>query len=383
MVSDTKICTRCVMDTTVPDIVFDGDGICNYCHVADILLSRVRLSMDESETKLNLVAENIIKKGQGKKYDSIIGLSGGVDSSYVAYLATQLGLRPLAVHFDNGWNSEIAVTNIKNIVGKLGLDLITYVINWEEFRDLQCAFIKASVVDIEMLTDHAQRAATLKIAKKQNIGFSIVGNNVATEHGMPRPWIWDKEDLRNIKAIHKRYGEKRMKNFPHLSSLRSKVISYFKLGYERVPILNYINYRKLDAMKVLKEEFGWRYYGGKHYESVFTKFYQAYILPEKFGIDKRKVHLSALIRNEEIGREEALTELAKPLYDPVELKAEKEFILKKLGFTEEEFNFILKKPQQSHDSFPSDEKVMQFLYAIGVRLKKIGILRGFLFTKRG
>jgi len=356
------------MDTTDPDICFDSNGTCNYCNEVEIQFNK--MTEEESTRKLNAITEQIKRNGEGKEYDCLLGISGGVDSSYVAYLAKQLGLRPLTIHFDNGWNSELAVSNISKLMQILDFDLQTYVIDWEEFRDLQRAFIKASVIDIEILTDHAIMAAMFKIAQKYKIRYILTGVNNATENGMPKSWVWSKRDLRNIRAIQKRFGTRPLKSFPTLGTWRWIFIKYFSNKYEFVDLLNYINFRKEHAISVLEDKVGWRYYGGKHYESLFTKFYQAYILPEKFGVDKRKVHFSSLIRNKELTREQALEELAKPLYDQVSLKNDKEYILKKLGFTNEEFNGFMNEPPRPHDYYPSDYKMVEILRYLKEKLTK-------------
>ena len=349
-----QICKHCLMDKTDPDIKFDTIGICNHCKDAEKKIHSYQFSSSESDVNLkNLAAK--IKKRQRGEYDSILGLSGGVDSSYVAYLAKKMGLNPLCVHFDNGWNSDIAVKNIKNIIDVTGFDLYTYVIDWPEFRDLQRAFFKAGVVDIEMLTDHAIFASLFKIRSKHNITTVLSGTNYTTEHGMPKTWSWAKMDLRNIKSIQKKFGDMKIKSFPTMNTFYWLVMRKFNFGGTFDEPLNVVNFRKNDAMVVLSKEFSWQYYGGKHYESVFTKFYQAYILPTKFGIDKRKMHLSGLIRNKELSREEALSELHKPLYDENELRRDKAFILKKLGFTESEFNRIMLKKPIPHDFYPTDQ----------------------------
>lgn len=367
------ICTRCVMDTTDPGIHFDEHGICTHCYKAKRLLSSVRFSEEESNRRLEAIAEKIKKRTIGKDYSCIVGLSGGVDSSYAAYVAHGMGLKILAVHFDNGWNSEIAVSNIKNIVKTLGLDLITYVINWEEFRDIQRAFIRASVVDIEMITDHAIMAAMYRIAKEHGIRYILSGQNYATEHCMPKAWIWNKQDLRNLKAIHRQYGENPLKTFPVLSTWRYLI--YRRIFFEYVLPLNNLNYKKFGAMEILKRKLNWREYGAKHFESIFTKFYQVYILPVKFGIDKRKAHLSALIRNGEMTREQALQELSKPYYDPGELKQDREYVLKKLGFSEEEFDSLMKQKAIPHDHYGSDQALVSRLLGVYAWLKGLGVLK--------
>jgi N-acetyl sugar amidotransferase len=359
-VNEHQICTRCVMDTTDPDIRFDEKGVCSHCHKADLVLPQYRFTPEESRRRLDKIATSLKKNGRGKPYDCVLGMSGGVDSSYAAHIAGQLGLRVLVVHFDNGWNSEVAVSNIKKIVAKCGFELYTYVINWPEFRDLQRAFIKASVVDIEMVTDHAIFAAMFRLARERGLHYVLSGTNYATEHGMPPSWLWRKQDLVNLKAIHRRFGTMKLKTFPILSSFHWGL--YVKLGFglKYVEILNNLNYRKTAAIETLEQQYGWRYYGGKHYESIFTKFYQAYILPVKFGIDKRKVHYSDLIRNGEMTREQVLAELAKPLYLPVELRADREYVLKKLGISNGEFEDIMRAKAVPLAVYGTDEKFVFF-----------------------
>ena len=358
MNKDYQVCSRCVMDTTDPEITFDNEGVCNYCRYLENVLPEYNFTPEQEKINLEAISSQIKKDRKGP-YDSVIGLSGGVDSSYTAYLAHKMGLNPLCVHFDNGWNSQTAVSNIKKIVDKCGFDLETYVINWPEFKDLQRSFFKAGVVDIEMLTDHAIMATMFNIRKKHNIRYVLSGVNIRTENGMPNAWLWRKQDLLNIKDIQKKFGTVPIKEFPTMSSVQFKLIKIFKLGGTYVEMLNKINYNKKEAMQTLVREFGWEYYGGKHYESVFTKFYQAFILPHKFNVDKRKVHLSSLIRNKEITREEALEELSHPAYDPADLKKDKLYVLKKLGFTEAEFDNFMNEAPKSHLDYKSDEWLVQ------------------------
>lgn len=364
-----RVCVACVMDTSDPVITFDGAGVCNHCRDAAPALAKVRLSDADSKVRLEALAATIRANAKDRPYDAVVGMSGGVDSSYVAWLAHTLGLRVLAVHFDNGWNAEVAVANIRAVVEACGFDLETYVIDWPEFRDLQRAFIKAGVVDIEMLTDHAIMAAMFDLAKRHDIRYVLSGTNVATEHGMPRAWVWNKQDLTNIEAIHKRFGERKLRSFPRMGLLRSIWRRYLGVGFEFVEILDLVNFRKDQAMDVLTRNTGWRYYGGKHYESVFTKFYQAYILPRKFGIDKRKVHLSALVRNGEMSRDQALAELQKPLYDEDDLRRDKAYILKKLGFSTAEFDALMTMPPVAHDAYPTDARIRAIFKSISQKLR--------------
>lgn len=350
-------CKRCLFDETTPNFSLDADGICNVCRSFE---KRVLPVPGEFER----VVEKI--KTAKNKYDCLIGISGGVDSCYVTYLAWKHGLRPLVVHFDNGWNAETAVKNIKAIISKTGFDYETYVIPWPEFRDLQRAFFKAGVIDIEMLTDHAIMAVMLGLAEKNDIPYVLSGTNVATENGMPKGWNWMKLDLRNIKAIHRRFGERSIKNFPTISLWSA----LWRLRVKKKPVflepLNMINFRKDEAVATLKSEFGWMDYGGKHFESVFTKFYQAYILPKKFNVDKRRMHLSALIRNGELSKQDAHKQLSLPLYNEEVFSIDRDYILKKLGFSREEFDAFMNATPVPHDSYPSDKQRLDKLLKLKV-----------------
>ena len=353
------------MDTTDPSITFNSEGVCNYCIEAEAKLKTMRYTDEQVKKHLDDIVAMVKKDAKGK-YDTILGVSGGVDSSYLMHLAHKLGLNPLIVHFDNGWNSEKAVSNIKKIVDKCGFDLETYVIDWPEFKDLQRSFFKAGVLDIELLTDQAIFATMFKIRRRHGIKYVLAGTNYFTEHGMPNSWLWRKFDYQNIKDIQKKFGTRPIKSFPILRSWQFQLIKMFGLGGVYVEPLNKINYRKMDAMDTLKKEYGWEYYGGKHYESVFTKFYQAFVLPYKFGIDKRKSHFSALIRNGEITREEAVAEINKPLYDPREFAIEKAYILKKLDFTEAEFDRMMNEAPKSHLDYASDD----WMFKVWGRVRK-------------
>jgi N-acetyl sugar amidotransferase len=352
-------CALTVMDNIAdPHISFDGFGICNYYHEFKSV-EKTLLQGTEAEKRLSFIKETITARGTGKKYDCLIGLSGGVDSSYVAYLVHKLGLRPLAVHLDNGWNSELAVRNIENITKKLNIDLYTLVVNWNEFRDIQLAYIKAGVVDIEVVSDHAILATMYKLAHQHGISYIISGTNVVTEHIMPPGWIYKKMDFANLKDIHKKYGRVQLKTYPFIDFKRYVFYSA-ALKLTPISILDYVPYNKREVKAFISRELDWRDYGGKHYESIFTKFYQAYILPEKFRIDKRKPHLSTLICSGQMSREEALRELTVPLYQPEELRREMEYVLKKLGLSEAEFATIMQTPPGRHDQFNSDASMKRF-----------------------
>ncbi|HEV2479889.1 MAG TPA: N-acetyl sugar amidotransferase [Puia sp.] len=357
-------CAISVMDTIAdPDITFDENGISNYYYEYEKAAATLHPG-EEGWNLLEGIAARIKEEGKDQPYDCIMGLSGGVDSTYVAYMAKKLGLRPLAVHFDNGWNSELAVKNIENIVNRLGFDLFTYVINWNEFRDLQIAYLKASVVDIEAITDHAIFASLYRLAGERKIKYILSGTNVQTENTLPKSWIHSKHDHINIKAIHKLYGTTPLKTFPFSNA---KVKRYYQqvMGVRSISVINYVDYNKKKVKELIQEELEWRDYGGKHYESIWTRFYQGYILPKKFRIDKRKAHLSDLIFGGQITKAEALEELAKPVYDPAQFDIDYEFVLKKLGLTVEEFEAIMKTPPRSHYDFDYEKPIDQRYPVLG------------------
>ena len=348
-------CSITVMDNIAdPDIYFDDAGICNYYYDYRMVEARDVLKGEAGEEKLNTLVEKIKKEGCDKPYDCLIGLSGGVDSTYVAYLVKRLGLRPLAVHLDNGWDSEMAVKNVENIITKCGFDLFTLVVNWEEFKDIQLSYLKASVVDIEVVSDHAIFASMYKLAKVNNIGYILSGTNVVTEQIMPPSWLYKKMDFANLKDIHNQYGNVKLKTYPTFD-FKKYVYYSAVLKLTPVSILNYVPYNKAAVKEIIKKELGWGDYGGKHYESVFTKFYQAYILPQKFKIDKRKAHLSTLICSGQITKEEALKELELPLYTDAGLKGDMDYVLKKFGLSASEFDDIMKLPVQKHEAFKTDK----------------------------
>ena len=347
-------CTRCIMDTTDTEIIFDKNGVCNHCHQYDRVEKELVLKGDIGKQRINEIIAKIKAFGKGKKYDCLIGLSGGVDSTYIAYLVKKYKLRALAIHFDNGWNSEIAVQTINNIISIVGCDLFTLVVDWEEFKDLQLSYLKAGVVDIEALTDHAIFATLNKLAKKNNIKYVLSGNNIETEAVLPKAWVFNKLDAVNIVAIHKIFGKLPLKTYPLLSDLKKRYYKNFH-QLEFVYPINYQQYLKEDVKKLIIKELNWKDYGGKHYESVFTKFYQAYILPTKFKVDKRKAHLSNLICSNQLTRKEALEELQKPIYNPKELEQDIEYVLKKIGLSNEEFNLIMQKKPVPHTFYEYDK----------------------------
>jgi N-acetyl sugar amidotransferase len=370
--TQNKICCRCVMDETATEITFDESGVCNFCNHYDQVLINEIFSDKGGEEKLEKLIKEIKEKGKNSKYDCLIGLSGGVDSSYVAYLvAKRYGLRTFAVHLDNGWNTELAVANVEQIVKRLDIDLSTYVLDWKEFRDIQLSFLKSSISNIEIPTDHAIWALLIKTAGKMKIPFIIAGNNVVTESIMPESWLYGSKDSKLIKSIHQKFGKVKLKTYPSLSTF--DYVDYLLVrGIRWVPILNYIDFNKADAKKFLMDELGWRDYGGKHYESIFTRFFHAYFLPKKFGYDLRKSYLSALICSGQISRNEALEELShQPASDDL-LFQDREYVIKKLGLTHEEFDTILHEKPKSYKDYHNNEKLWQrFNWVIKIARKFI------------
>lgn len=370
-----QICNRCVMDTTDPDILFDENGICNHCKSAEAKLKKITFNSDEErDVALNQIVDDIKQNGKKRKYDCIIGLSGGVDSSFLAYRIKELGLRPLAVHFDNGWNSELAVKNIENIVNKLGIDLITNVIDWDEFRDLQVAFLKAGVVDLEMLSDNAIVVSVYRIMKKYKINYFLIGSNIVTESIMPKSWFYvPKYDSLNIRSIYKKFGIRRkFKTYPILNAFEFIKYHYFK-GHKSIALLDYLHYNKPEALIFLKDKLEYKPYPGKHYESKITQFYQSFILPHKYNIDKRKAHLSSMIVSGQILREDAIRELEKALFkSDLEKENDITFFCKKLQITRDEFWEIINSKPVSHSAFSSYKDYHKKLAAIVKKIIKLG-----------
>jgi len=357
------------MDTTDPDIVFDTDGVCNHCHRYDSQLSIRVYSKQDGEVALRKLVQDMTSDGKGKEYNCIIGVSGGVDSTYVAYLTKKLGLRPLAIHFDNGWNSELAVSNIEKVLNLLKIDLYTYVIDWEEFKDLQLSFLKASTPDGEIPSDHAINALLFKEASKRGIKYIINGMNFKTESMSVPKWAYGHADWKYIKAVHKKFGVRKLRKYPHYSLFDTFYYLFVK-RIKLISILNYIDYDKDEVMKVLQSDLGWKYYGGKHYESVYTRFYQAYILPNKFNIDKRIGHLSDLIRSGNLTREEGLDALSNEIADPQLLARDKEFVMKKLSLSIEDFDQIMNAKPKLYTDYPNNSD-------------KVAKLKGYMNVLRG
>lgn len=343
-------CVRCVMDTTDPDIKFDDNGVCSHCKNAEKYVADLR----DRKKKFNLMAyiEQMKKDGQGREYDCVAGISGGVDSCYVICKLKEFGLRTLAVHVDNGWNTELSVYNIKKLMEITDTDLYTYVLNWQEFRDLQLAFLKSSTPDCEIPTDQFIMPALALAADFYQVKYAVLGVNSETESVMPRAWSHGHGDWKYIKGIHKRFGTIPLVTYPYFTRMTKM---YFNEKIKWFDVLNYIDYNKQKAKQELMKKYGWRDYGGKHYESFYTRFYQTYILPEKFGFDKRKMHLSSLIVSGQITREEAICELELPLYDERSVERDIEYFCEKMEIGREEFDALMNAPLKTFDDYPSYE----------------------------
>ena len=365
------VCKRCIMDSiNDPDILINDDGVCNHCTTFDFEFNKLPKGINK-EKELESIITKIKLKGIGRKYDCLLGVSGGVDSSYLAYLCSIYGLRPLIIHFDNGWNSELSVLNIQNLLDKLGFDFETLVINWDEFKDLQLSYFKAGVVDLEFPTDHAILASMFKIAKKHNIKFVLSGHNVVTEGTyLPKSWVHSKLDYLNLKDIHKQYGSIKLKTYPYLSFIK-RLYNCYNSQFEYIQLLNLVDYNKFEVKKKLVSELSWKDYGGKHFESIFTRFYQGYILPNKFNIDKRVFHYSCLVQSEQITREQAIKLLQEPIYDINLLESDKKYVLKKLNFNEATFEDYMRAPIRKHNEFKSEQKYWNKYFFVIKQIKKV------------
>jgi N-acetyl sugar amidotransferase len=344
------------MDTTDPEIQFDDEGVCSHCHRFDQVVKPAWPSFGVGDlVELEAMIQRVKDYGRGKPYDCVIGLSGGIDSSFLAVKAAEWGLRPLVVHVDAGWNSELAVMNIEQICRRLGFDLVTHVVNWEEMREMQLAFLRSNLANQDVPQDHAFFAALYKYAEKAGIKYVFNGSNFATESILPSAWGYDAMDATHVMAIHKRFGEKRRGAFPIVSFFDFYIKYPYILKMEVLKPLNLLKYDKEDAIKILEEKYGWRYYGGKHYESRWTRFFQAYYLPYKFGYDKRKAHLSSLVLSGQMARTDAQEVLKAPLYDDNLLQEDKLYIAKKLGLSLLELEELIDQPLNHYTTFPNHQ----------------------------
>ena len=370
-----QICDSCVMDTTDSAISFDENGICDHCTTFYRHIEPFCKTDDHSLNKIKRVASNIKRLGLGKQFDCIIGMSGGIDSSYLVYLAKEkLELRPLVFHVDAGWNSQQAVNNIEQITERLDLDLYTEVIDWEEMKDLQLSFFKSGVPHIDTPQDHAFFATMYKFANKHGIKHILTGGNYSTECiRNPKEWMYFQSDVRQIKDIHKKFGTKKLQSFPFTNILWHKIyLPYFK-GIKVYRPLDFIPYNKEEATQFLVDNYGYQRYAQKHFESRFTRFYESYWLPKKFGYDTRKVQYSSLIVTGQMSREEALELLKKPAYDPETIEDDIEYIANKLDITTSELMGYFNAPNKTY----KDYKNQQFIYDLGAKvLRAIGLEKG-------
>lgn len=367
-----QICTNCVMDTSDSNITFDDQGVCDHCNGFRI---HVAPKWHPNETGRQMFAstvEEIRQSGKGKEFDCIIGLSGGLDSSYLLHLVvTEFQLRPLVFHVDGGWNTDIAVNNIQVMVEKLGLELFTEVINWEEMKDFQLAFFKSGVPHIDLPQDHAFVATLYHFANKHNIKYILNGGNISTECVRnPLEFLYYGTDMRQIRDIQKRFCTIELKTYPFSDILFHKVYLRYIRGLKVVKPLDWMPYTKAMARETLSREYGWMPYPQKHFESRFTKFYEGYWLPERFGFDTRRVQFSSLILTDQMTREDALTQLERPAYDPETIAHEFDYIAKKLGITSEELRGYFEMPLKSYRDYDNSLWMFNFgakvLQAIGV-----------------
>jgi N-acetyl sugar amidotransferase len=357
-----QICGRCIMDTTDSKIAFDGNGICDHCRTFDSKVLPSWHTDERGEREFRTLVARIKASGHGKDFDCIIGMSGGIDSSYLTYIATEFGLRPLVFHVDAGWNSQEAVNNIEKLVDKLGLDLYTEVIDWEEMRDLQLAFFKSGVPHIDTPQDHAFFAMMYKFAEQHHVKYILTGANYSTECiRNPIEWMYYQSDSIQLRDIHRRFGTRPLVNFPLTSIFRHKIFLPYIKGIQVVRPLNFVPYTKDKAIRLLVDKFGWQPYPQKHFESRFTRFYEGYWLPRKFGYDVRRVQYSSLVVTGQMTREEALEKLKSPALDELTVRQEFEYVANKLGISVAELQGYMDGPNKTYKDYRSQES----LYAMG------------------
>lgn len=357
-----QICTNCVMDTTDPNIQFDEIGVCCHCNDFQNDVKPHWHTDERGHRDLSNIMNKIKKHGKGKDFDCLLGLSGGVDSSYMLHLAVkEFGLRPLVFHVDGGWNSELAVHNINVMIDKLGLDLYTEVINWEEMKDFQLAFFKSGLPNIDIPQDHAFIATLYNFADKYHIKYILNGGNISTECVQyPMSIYYYGTDMLHIKDIRKRFGTDKMKTYPFSSVFRHKIYLRYLKGVKVIKPLNFMPYIKSEAMALLENEYGWKPYPQKHFESRFTKFFEGYWLPERFGWDSRKVQLSSLIMTGQMTRQDALRILEKPAYDPEKIEDEFNYIATKLGISTDELKGYFTMPKKFYWDFMNQKSIINF-----------------------
>lgn len=370
-----RICSNCIMDTTDPNITFDDQGLCDYCQNFNSNILPNWHTDEKGEAELMKIADKIKKSCKGKDFDCIIGLSGGTDSSYTAYIAREImGLRPLLLHVDAGWNTDKAVGNIEKLVNSLGLELYTEVINWEEMKDLQVAMLRAQIADQDIPQDTAFFSSLYKFAIKHKIKYVLTGGNFSTECCRePEDWgAYPGIDKILIKDIHSKFGRIQLETFPIVDVMVYKLYYKYILGMEIIKPLNFVPYIKKDAEAKLKELFGWEKFQHKHHESRFTRFYEDYWMPKKFGYEKRRAHFSSLIMTKQMIRDEALQRISKPEMDIHFLEHEFEYVANKLDLSVEELHEIFEGENKTYH----DYKNRRFLIGIGANvMQKLGLER--------
>ena len=375
MPREYQICTNCVMDTSDSRIKFDENGVCDHCNTfySDIL---PKWHTDErGDRALKEIVKKIKKEGEGKDFDCLMGMSGGIDSSYLLYIMVKkYDLRPLVFHVDAGWNSQIAVNNIERLVDGLGLDLFTEVINWEEIKDLQLAFFKSGVPHIDTPQDHAFFATMYKFASKHDIKHILTGGNYSTECVRnPLEWMYYQSDSIQLRDIYKKYGTGELKDYPVSNILWHKIYLPYVKGIKLIRPLDFFPYDKDLAMQELVDKFGYQKYPQKHFESRFTRFYESFWLPKKFGFDTRKVQYSSLILTNQMTREDALEKLKYPAYDPETIMQDFEYIATKLGISKEELQSYMDAPNKTYKDYKSQENI----YNIGAKVMRLlGLEKG-------
>jgi N-acetyl sugar amidotransferase len=369
-----RICAHCVMDTTDRHIFFDDYGVCDHCLGFKLNVLPNWHPNEKGETMFREIVSRIKVSGKGKPFDCIMGMSGGLDSSYLLHLAvTEFGLRPLVFHVDGGWNTDLAVNNIQTLVEKLGLDLYTEVINWNEMRDFQLAFFKSGVPHLDIPQDHAFIATLYHFANKHGVKYILNGGNYSTECVRnPKEWLYYGTDMAQINDIHRQFGTVELSTFPFSSVLFHKVYLRYIRGVKVVKPLNLMPYTKANASKVLADTYGWRPYPQKHFESRFTRFYEGYWLPTRFGFDTRRVQYSSLILTGQMTREEALDLLEQPAYDPAVIDEDFEYIATKLGITVQDLRGYHEMPIKTYKDFDNKE----WMFDLGAKiLKALGVER--------
>jgi N-acetyl sugar amidotransferase len=368
--SKYQICSNCIMDTTDPDITFDERGWCDYCRNFYKNILPNWYPNEQGEKVLAPIIDKIKKDGQERDHDCLIGISGGIDSSYVAYISKEkYGLKPLLFHVDAGWNTQVSVNNIQRLVDGLGLDLYTEVVDWSEMKDLQLAFFKAQVPNIDIPQDLSFFSALYSFAVKNNVKYILTGGNYSTECVRePNEWgAYYPTDMRFVKDIHRRFGQRPLKTFPAADIFKYKLYYRYIKGLKVVKPLNYIPYIKEDAIKELTDRFGWQKYAQKHHESRFTKFVECFWLPKKFGYERRKAHLSSLILTNQMTREEALERIAKPEIDEQTMMQEFEYVAKKLDLTVSEFQELFEGKNKNY----RDYKNKMFFITLGTKIMQL------------